>query len=341
MKQQITCFILGEVDRDVRGAVFQAPLAKSAPVYSGRSLPHQVVISQQVVDSAGRQVTVHVGGFPPAVLLVRARADVDDIFSRSTFDREQELFLQVREIFQAHGGSMEFCEEYSVFLVSGYRGEPEQFLTHAPLMAGLLKSERLELDPKEVEYTLRSQIKYGRNDLSIIDWDGAFLFDETGDFDEDIELLTLANLQLLRHRLLDCQLDNRLTQMAGVVERPFRGRPSFRSRELMGDLTEVVKARRMSISELQRLERDIKLIGDWYSARFFEAVTAKFKIEEWRKSIMGKLDSLEDIYSIISENFAISWKNRAEWVQIILFFILQGFWFLLIALEFMQMTHNR
>ena len=36
--------------------------------------------------------------------------------------------------------------------------------------------------------------------------------------------------------------------------------------------------------------------------------------------ILGKLDLLEDVYSIISENFAISWKSRAEWLQIILFF---------------------
>ena len=97
------------------------------------------------------------------------------------------------------------------------KGEPEQFLENASVMASLLKSEKLELDAKEVKYTLDAQIKYAKNDLAIIDWDGAFLFDPSGDIEEEIELLTLANLQLLRHRILDRQLDQRLTRMVKMT----------------------------------------------------------------------------------------------------------------------------
>jgi hypothetical protein len=48
------------------------------------------------------------------------------------------------------------------------------------------------------------------------------------------------------------------------VQRSAAGR-LFRHGELADDLREIVRSRMASISELQRLERDIKLIGDWCS----------------------------------------------------------------------------
>ena len=344
MKQHVVIFLLGEVNHDVRGEMFKPAAGKSAPEYTQRAIPRQVSIGQESVLLGGRNVAFHVGGYPPDVLLVRATIEVDDIFQKEVFDIERQALEQAQRIFSSYAGNPEAYENYSVFTIAGYEGEPEQFLDHAAHMAALLKSERMDLDPREVDYTLRWQIKYGRNDLSIIDWDGAFLFDQEGDFEEDIELLTLANLQLLRHRILDRQLDSRLETVGALVDRPFRhGKlgtwSGFRNKQLVSDLMEVVKNRMLSISQLQRLDREIKLIGDWYSARFFELATNKFKLDDWRRSILGKLDLLEDVYSIISENFAISWKSRAEWVQIILFFVLQALWFFLIYLELMAMKH--
>jgi hypothetical protein len=118
------------------------------------------------------------------------------------------------------------------------------------------------------------------------------------------------------------------------------GKASLRSTDLAQKLKETIEIRMVSISELQRLERDIKLIGDWYSARFYELATAKFKIDDWRKTIRSKLESLEDTYSLVVENFTVSAKHRAEWVQIILFFVLQLGWFILLVIEFLRFTRK-
>jgi hypothetical protein len=198
----------------------------------------------------------------------------------------------------------------------------------------------LDLDPQEVQYTLGSKIKYGNNDLSIIDWDGAFLFDPAGDIEEDLELLTLANLQLLRHRILDHQLDGRLARMAELVHNiPVSGL-RLRGKEMAEKMKETMEIRMGAISELQRLERDIKLIGDWYSARFYELAAAKFKIDEWRKTIRSKLESLEDTYSLVIGNFTVSIKHRAEWAQIIAFFILQIGWAFLLIIELLRFMRS-
>jgi hypothetical protein len=214
-------------------------------------------------------------------------------------------------------------------------------MRHSDIIASLLKSEELlALDPQEVQYTLGSRIKYSDNDLSIIDWDGAFLFDPNGNIEEDLELLTLANLQLLRCRILDHQLDSRLSRMVELIHNIPPGKVFLRSTDLAQKMKETIEIRMVSISELQRLERDIKLIGDWYSARFYELVAAKFKIDDWRKTIRSKLESLEDTYSLVVENFTVSAKHRAEWVQIILFFVLQLGWFILLVIEFLHFTRK-
>jgi hypothetical protein len=74
-----------------------------------------------------------------------------------------------------------------------------------------------------------------------------------------------------------------------------------------------------------------------------KAITAaaKFKIEEWRKTIRSKLESLEDTYSLVIGNFTVSIKHRVEWVQIIAFFILQIGWAILLAIELLHFMRKQ
>jgi len=338
MKQQLVTLLLGEAQKPISGELFKAPPTKSAPAYSELSIPRQVVIGQELADINGRVVPFILKSYQPDVLLIQCTIDVENIFHKEIFTLEEQIFAHANRILEEHGGSSGFTETYSIFVVSGYDTDPEQFLSHGAIIASLLKSERLELDPNEIKYTLDASLKYAKNDLSIIDWDGAFLFDPIGDVDEEIEILTLANLQLLRHRILDRTLDQRLARIASMI--PTR-RKLFTSRELDEDLRKVIKVRMTSIAELQRLDREIKMIGDWYSARFYNLAGTKFRIEDWRKSINTKLDSLEDAYSVVVENFTVSGKHRAEWAQIIVFFFLQIGWLTLIILEFLQFMRHK
>jgi hypothetical protein len=337
IKQQLITLVLGKVSRELAGEVFNPAIIKSSPVYYKTAVPKQVIVGQENFTIGGKEVTFHLRGYQPDVLLIQTTIEVENIFHKEgIFALERQSYEHSYRILKEYGGDTLFSEEYSVFAVANYQGDPEQFLKHRDVIVSLLKSEILDLDPQEVQYTLGSKIKYGNNDLSIIDWDGAFLFDPAGDIEEDLELLTLANLQLLRHRILDHQLDGRLARMAELVHNiPISGL-RLRGKELAQKMKETMEIRMVSISELQRLERDIKLIGDWYSARFYELAAAKFKIEEWRKTIRSKLESLEDTYSLVIGNFTVSVKHRAEWAQIIAFFILQIGWAFLLIIELLR-----
>jgi hypothetical protein len=342
IKQQLITLVLGRVSRELSGKEFDPAIIKSSPVYYKTAVPRQVIVGQENFTIGGKNVTFHLRGYQPDVLLIQTTIEVEDIFHKTVFSLERQSYEHSYRILKEYGGDSLFSEAYSVFAVTHYQGEPEQFLRHQDIIASLLKSEEQQaLDPQEVQYTLGNKIKYGDNDLSIIDWDGAFLFDSNGDIEEDLELLTLANLQLLRCRILDHQLDSRLSRMVELIHNIPAGKASLRSADLSQKLKETIEIRMVSISELQRLERDIKLIGDWYSARFYELVAAKFKIDDWRKTIRGKLESLEDTYSLVVENFTVSAKHRAEWVQIVVFFILQVGWLALIIIELIRLVWGR
>ncbi len=340
MQYQLTTLALGEVSKEMRGSVFQMKTLRSAPHYFETSVPHQVLLEDRTLMIGGRNIVFSLRGYPPDILLIQTITNVADIFSSDVFDLEDVIYKKCHEILQEYGGAKKFSELYSIFQVSKYEGDADQFLTHAPMIASLLKSERIELDPKEIEYTLSTNFRYAKNDLAIIDWDGAFIFDNEGNFKQAIELLTLANVQLLRHRIVDRKLDEQLEQIATLLKMPPKRFSVFRytNKEVSRHLSELLKHRMASFAAFQTTEREIKLIGDWYSARLYDLATHKFRIHEWKHHIKEKLDSVEDVYTAMVENFGLTRKDRAEFVQIIAFFVLQIGWFALIILEFFYFT---
>ena len=206
-------------------------------------------------------------------------------------------------------------------------GDPEQFFINKSKIVALLKSERIELDPEEVNYTMLAQMKYANNDLVIVDWDGAFIFEPNGEFELTLELLQMANLQLVRYHSLDSDIDERLKHVVRLIKAaPVKSKFLFNAAEVAQVFKKAMLVRSESISEFQAIDREIKLIGDWYSARLFDLLSKKFKLDEWRKAIREKLDDLEDTYSIASENFTVSWERRGHNIEMVGWYILLIGW---------------
>lgn len=333
---KLISFVISQTPRIKKGAELEQKPIQSAPQYYESSLPKQFAIGEEKREVLGQKVNFLVRSYPPENIVVEASVEVKDIFSSETFALREALIDTCHTVAKKMGGRLELSEEYSIALVSGYQGDPEQFLNKRQEIAAFLKSEKEPLDEKEIEYTLSKQIKYAKDDLIIVDWDGAFVFDTTGQIDDIIDLFQTANLQLLRYRALDDELDNRLrkvTKFGHTADTKILLR-----RELSKAFKEIIDVRSQAIADFEATDRDIKLIGDWYSARLYDLISKKFKLEEWRKSIQDKLESLEDIYNIVAENFSVSRTHLLELVQIILFFVLQAGWFALIILEFVYFT---
>ena len=295
------------------------PTRRSAPSYPD-VIPKQKIIRIETRESAGVQVEVVVKAYPPKTVVVEASHDRENILAADMLDFKRGVIACCRSILQAYGCDREYDEDYSVYCVAGYRGDPERLVgLHGAQMATLLKAERSPLDGDEVRATLSTCIKYGKDDLTIVDWDGAFIFDTAGDFQSNIELFEIANLQLLRSRLLDHELDERLRRALRLVQAPRRF-PFVKAGEVRGALRQITELRTQSL--LESVERSIGLIGDWYSARLYALIAKKFHLDGWKTNITEKLDALEDVYTMSTETFSVSYSARLEILLLIGWFVL-------------------
>jgi hypothetical protein len=322
---RLVVFLIGRTGMNLETSeVVESKTQKSAPSYLD-VIPKQKVIKLEKRVADGAEVGFLVKAYLPDSVVVEASLEIEDLLCEATLDFKRRLIAECRKILEEFDCNKEFDEEYSVYCISGYTGDPEVYLSlYGEKIAAFLKNERVPLDEEEVHATLATSLKYSKDDITIVDWDGAFLFDSAGDFQSNIELFEIANLQLLKSRILDDGLDKRLEKTLRLIKAP-KGFPLIRSREVRNVLREVVEIRTQSILESESVEHNIKLIGDWYSARLYSLIAKKFHLDSWSTDIKEKLDTLEDVYTMAAENFSVSFGATLEFV------ILAG-WFVLLLL---------
>ncbi|MBI3611428.1 MAG: hypothetical protein HY204_12115 [Nitrospirae bacterium] len=333
LKGRCVTFLVGQAGLNLETtAMVESRALKSSPNYPD-VVPRQAIVRTQKGRVHDREAGFVVKAYLPDTVIVEAMIEFHDLAAEPLLDLNRDLLLECRRILNEFQCNPEFDEEYSVYCISDYQGDPEMFLAlHGEKIASLLKKERIPLDEEEIKSTLRSHLKYGKDDLTIVDWDGAFLFDPQGDFEANIELFEITNLQLLKSRILDDELDGRLkTTLQLLRQRPERS--WLRSKQVRSVMREIIQTRTTSILESQAIEHSIKLIGDWYTARLYALISKKFHLDDWRQNINEKLDILEDVYSMAAENFSISFNTTLEFILIGGWFILQIGWFALLFLE--------
>ncbi|HUI45502.1 MAG TPA: hypothetical protein VL122_05905 [Nitrospirota bacterium] len=322
---RLVVFLFGETEKNLEASdVVEIKTIKSAPSYPD-VIPKQKVIKVDKRINDGVEVNFIVKAYLPDVVVVEASLSTDDILANTTLELKRSLINVCRKTLGEYGCDPQFDEEYSVYCISDYSGDPEICLSlYGDRIAAFLKNEKIELDEEEVKSTLSTNLKYGKDDITIVDWDGAFIFDSSGDFDSNIELFEIANLQLLKSRILDFDLDERLEKTLRLISVP-KGLPIIRAREVRKVMKEIIEIRTQSILESEAVERNIKLIGDWYSAKLYSLISRKFHLDNWKSEIKEKLDTLEDVYTMATENFSVSYRATLEFV------ILAG-WFVLLLL---------
>ena len=325
MAGSLVVFMVGRTSSSLdTSQVVETRAMKSAPSYPA-VIPKQKIIRQEERDVNGRKSAFLVKAYLPDIVVVEASVSLEDILSAEALELKRQFTTLCRSILEEFHCRKDFDEDYSVYCISGYSGDPEVYLSlHGDTIAAFLKNESVPLDEEEVRATLSSSLKYGKDDITIVDWDGAFIFDAASDFQSDIELFEIANVQLLKSRMLDDDLDRRLVKTLSLLGSP-KELPVLRSREVRSVLKEIIGIRTQSILESEAVEHNIKLIGDWYSARLYSLIAKKFHIDEWSRDIQEKLQRLEDVYTMAADNFSVSYRATIEFV------ILAG-WFVLLLL---------
>lgn len=212
-------------------------------------------------------------------------------------------------------------EDYSIFEIKDFSlscptGElPKRA---KGVLAQIMRAESQVLSEQESSDSLACCITYGLDDITLIDWNAAMIFDR--DADDVCAVLEFANVELLELRFLDYQLDASLDRSYELTSRPrnlSRWLPGWTARSIR----QISRMQLEGAILFERVSNAPKLLGDQFLARVYRLAAQRFHVSEWNSSILRKLDTIEDFYQSIHSRAAGHRLELLEWVIIILILI--------------------
>ena len=215
-----------------------------------------------------------------------------------------ELVAQVRQTLHAaleNPRLWDQNESYSVVYVEKLEGDPRAaaVLEAAALPRLLLGDSSPEpLSAREKLDVIEHHFSYTENDLVVIDWNAAFVYEPSGSADIP-DLLEICNAQLLELRYFDYALELELKHVYDEM--------SHRRRRWYSILWSPYKAlaRRVlvtlfDLSEfIERVENSLKIVGDFYLAKVYEASVKQLRVSNWQASVTKKQRLLAQTYQLL------------------------------------------
>jgi hypothetical protein len=171
---------------------------------------------------------------------------------------------------------------------------------HGLEIAQIVRGDRLRLSPGECTEVLQSRISYYDNDLAVIGWNAAFLYDTSAGAESAIQLLEYANSQLLEFR----HYDELLTGILGNVYHSLEQKKLFPARWRMGRRATRLHTVLLDIAELtERADNSIKFLSDMFAARLYRLAAVKVGVPDYKALVAQKLKTAEDLYHDMIEQF--------------------------------------
>lgn len=215
-------------------------------------------------------------------------------------------------------------EAYTVFCIKAPLIGPDNetistedwLIAHRREVAALLTQELniAELSEQEVDESTSRNLSYYGRDLVVVDWDAALVIDQPQNFAETVHVMELANLQLAELEAYDRLLD-------GSLDRAYR---DLRTRR-MANRTEVMRELREIRIDMARLNDELsnitKFFGDWHMARIYQALSTRFHLGDWHRSIEEKLRTLDHLYALLQQDLTNRWMLTLEAAIVLLFIV--------------------
>jgi hypothetical protein len=220
-------------------------------------------------------------------------------------------------------------EDYFIFFMREISGNPSaaQLLTSCgQQIAQVVRGENSILSDGERSEVLQSAMSYYPNDVAVLGWNAAFVYDSLSGSETTMQLLEYANSQLLEFRYYD----NLLTQeLAGVYD-------SLEKKSLFGRWRLPQEASRLQtvlldVTELtERADNAIKFLSDMFSARLYRLAANKIGVHDYKSLAKEKLRTAEDLYRFLIDQFH---QSRT--------FVLESIVVLILLIELVYVFHGK
>ncbi len=174
---------------------------------------------------------------------------------------------------------------------------------HGREIAKIVRGELLDLSPSETADTLRSRMSYYPDDLLVVGWTAAFIYDTADGAQPTIQLLEYDEYtQLLEFRYYDYVLT---LLLQGVLwPRALEKKAGTFARWRLASQAQSLNKIRLDIRELtERVDTSIKFLSDMFSARLYRLASAKVGAADYRQLVEGKLKTAGELYEFMVAQF--------------------------------------
>src|SRR5215469_9312764 len=210
-------------------------------------------------------------------------------------------------------------EDYLIFHVREIDGSPslsELIHSQGAQIAQVVRGDTGHLADSECNEVLQSRISYYSNDLAVIGWNAAFIYDSTAGAETAIQLLEYANSQLLEFRhydeLLTEELDRVYTLLdegTGIFARWRLARSATRLHTVLLDVAELT----------EHADNAIKFLSDMFSARLYKLAAQKVGVPDYKDLVTQKVRNAEELYRFMVDQFN---QSRAFFLELTVVIIL-------------------
>jgi len=194
-------------------------------------------------------------------------------------------------------------EDYFIFHVRQVAGSPsgeELVQSQGARIAQIVRGETAQLSENERNEILQARISYYANDLAVIGWNGAFLYDTQSGAEAAIELLEYANSQLLEFRHYDELLTRELDGVYAFLDKG----TSMLTRWKLARAATKLHTVLLDVAELtEHADNAIKFLSDMFSARLYKLAAARVGVPDYKDLVQEKLKSAEDLYRFMVDQF--------------------------------------
>ena len=194
-------------------------------------------------------------------------------------------------------------EDYCIFHVREVSGCPQaadMLAQHGEDVAQVVRGETARLSDGERSEILQGRISYYPNDLAVIGWNGAFIYDSAAGAETAIQLLEYANSQLLEFRHYDELLTRELAGVydflekgTGILARWRLARAASRLHTVLLDVMELT----------ERVDNAVKFLSDMFSARLYRLAAVKVGVPDYKDLVQEKLQTAEELYRFMVDQF--------------------------------------
>ncbi|MBK9202365.1 MAG: hypothetical protein IPP57_02760 [Candidatus Obscuribacter sp.] len=220
----------------------------------------------------------------------------------------------------------EFLEDYFVAEVESFvtpMTAGELLREHSGALATLVSVEEKPLSYLQVEEAMKECFSYCENELTVLTWDQAFVFDDRAGADTVDSIIEFANTQLVELRTYDRRLDRHLDEIYRSKSESLRTNvwQSWTSGRLLAERqAERLRHLLVDVRELSdRATNAIKIIGCAYYARLYGGIASRLSLSQWQKQVETKLDCVGELYRYSHDQAELA---RSEFLEMIVIFLI-------------------